>query len=75
MSWRNNQVSKYQAQLNQISSVKDKLDFLVFIYNNTMIQRGEELLDNFIQQSILDLVGVESPIFYEISRQEVELIL
>lgn len=71
-NWRENQVMAFEVKLKEKMTLKDKVSFLVQIYNMTMIQRGEEQLDNFIMSNLLHLVGVESPIFYEISRQEME---
>ncbi len=82
MNWRDNQINSYKKKIGEKKDDLAKIDFLLFVYNNTMIQRTEPKLDEFIIDSLCriqcnDLVNnfilqKTTSFLKEISRQEIE---
>ena len=58
MNWRKNQIISFQKILNEKENDIQKIEYLRNIYNNTMVQRKEIELDDFITNSLLDIQSI-----------------
>ena len=82
MSWRDSQITSFENLLRSKNSVIDKIDCLRTIYNNTMVQRKEEQIDEFITNCLVNIqleninneevLDKTSRFLTEISRQEIK---
>jgi hypothetical protein len=82
MNWRDTQIISFKKKLDEKNDDLEKINFLLFAYNNTLIQATEMRLNEFIIDSLCDIQfrNLENQVILkkttsflkEMSRQEIQ---